>query len=88
MLDAFLNLLWSKLCRHNWRKPTPHTEATSLPCVVSGDHAHMITLYYNVYIPLGFLVLRDKMEFGKSGYAANKDDWNRLLMATKVCAIV
>ena len=32
----------------------------------------------------GFPVLRDKVDFRKAGFAANKDDWNRLLMATKV----
>ena len=33
----------------------------------------------------GYPVLRSKMEFKAPGKAANKDDWNKFLMATKVC---
>ena len=30
-------------------------------------------------------MLRSKLEFKKPGRAANKEDWNKFLMATKVC---
>ena len=33
---------------------------------------------------LGYPVLRNKMEFKRPGAVANKDDWNKLLMAQKV----
>ncbi|XP_033644927.1 intraflagellar transport protein 172 homolog [Asterias rubens] len=32
----------------------------------------------------GYPVLRNKLEFKQSGKAANKDDWNKFLMATKM----
>lgn len=32
----------------------------------------------------GYPVLRNKIEFKTPGMAANKDDWNKFLMATKV----
>eukprot|EP00111_Clytia_hemisphaerica_P000435 TCONS_00001218-protein len=32
----------------------------------------------------GYPVLRNKMEFNKTGKAANKEDWNKFAMATKV----
>ena len=32
----------------------------------------------------GYPVLRNKLEFKRPGRVANKDDWNKLLMATKV----
>ena len=32
----------------------------------------------------GYPVLRNKLEFKRPGRAANKDDWNKFLMATKV----
>ena len=32
----------------------------------------------------GYPVLRNKMEFKNPGKVANKDDWNKFLMATKV----
>ena len=32
----------------------------------------------------GYPVLRNKIEFKRPGFAANKDDWNKFLMATKV----
>lgn len=35
----------------------------------------------------GYPVLRNKLEFKKPGRAANKDDWNKFLMATKVSVI-
>ena len=34
--------------------------------------------------PAGYPVLRNKLEFKRPGKAANKDDWNKFLMATKV----
>ncbi len=37
----------------------------------------------NPYIT-GYPVLRNKLEFKHPGRAANKDDWNKFLMATKV----
>lgn len=33
----------------------------------------------------GYPVLRNKLDFKKPGFSANKEDWNRILMATKVC---
>lgn len=66
---------------------SPHTGVTSMPCVISGDGRgmhHMISYLMCIYT-IGFPVLRDKIEFRKLGFAANKDDWNRLLMTTKVC---
>ena len=33
---------------------------------------------------IGYPVLRNKLEFKIPGRAANKDDWNKFLMATKV----
>ena len=32
----------------------------------------------------GYPVLKNKLEFKRPGKAANKDDWNKFLMATKV----
>ena len=32
----------------------------------------------------GYPVLRNKIEFKRPNFAANKDDWNKFLMATKV----
>lgn len=32
----------------------------------------------------GYPVLRNKMEFKRPGKAANKEDWNKFIMATKV----
>lgn len=36
----------------------------------------------------GYPVLKDKMEFKTPGKVANKDDWNKYLMATKVNMII
>ena len=33
----------------------------------------------------GYPVLRNKVEFKNTSKVANKDDWNKFLMATKVC---
>lgn len=33
---------------------------------------------------LGYPVLRNKIEFKRPGKAANKEDWNKFIMATKV----
>ena len=33
-------------------------------------------------------MLRNKMEFKNPGKVANKDDWNKFLMATKVRALL
>ena len=38
---------------------------------------------YCVFIA-GYPVLRNKMDFKNPGKVANKDDWNKFLMATKV----
>ena len=35
-------------------------------------------------IPTGYPVLRNKVEFKRSGFVANKDDWNRFMMIAKV----
>ena len=37
-----------------------------------------------IYVIAGYPVLRNKLEFKIPGRAANKDDWNKMLMATKV----
>ena len=34
--------------------------------------------------PTGYPVLKNKMEFKRPGKVANKDDWNKIVMATKV----
>ena len=34
----------------------------------------------------GYPVMKNKMEFKNPGKVANKDDWNKYLMATKVGA--
>lgn len=36
----------------------------------------------------GYPVLRNKMEFKRPGKAANKEDWNKFIMATKVRLLV
>ena len=36
----------------------------------------------------GYTVLRNKMEFKRLGKAANKEDWNKFIMATKVRLLV
>lgn len=36
----------------------------------------------------GYPVLRNKMEFKCPGKAANKEDWNKFIMATKVRLLV
>ena len=36
----------------------------------------------------GYPVLRNKMEFKRLGKAANKEDWNKFIMATKVRLLV
>lgn len=35
-------------------------------------------------VPPGYPVLRSKVEFSTAGRAANKEDWNKFLMAAKV----
>lgn len=35
-------------------------------------------------MPTGYPVLRNKVEFSTAGRAANKEDWNKFLMAAKV----
>jgi len=39
------------------------------------------------YVAAGYPVLRNKLEFKRPGRAANKDDWNKFLMATRVCVL-
>lgn len=34
--------------------------------------------------PTGYPILRNKIEFKRPGKAANKDNWNKFLMAIKV----
>ena len=36
--------------------------------------------------PTGYPILRNKIEFKRPGKAANKDNWNKFLMAVKVRA--
>lgn len=36
----------------------------------------------------GYPFLRNKMEFKRPGKAANKEDWNKFIMATKVRLLV
>lgn len=43
----------------------------------------MIFFYFNKTIT-GYPVLRNKIEFKKTEKAANKEDWNKFTMATKV----
>ncbi|KAK2168931.1 hypothetical protein LSH36_13g15001 [Paralvinella palmiformis] len=50
------------------------TGIRSLPCVITALLYHLT----------GYPVLRNKLEFKQQGKAANKDDWNKFLMATKV----
>lgn len=45
---------------------------------------HKQTCDLEVSLPAGYPVLRNKVEFSPVGKAANKDDWNKFLMATKV----
>ena len=56
-----------------------------------GFRFHFITLlcfpdgtFDIIYVIAGYPVLRNKLEFKIPGRAANKDDWNKMLMATKV----
>ena len=39
------------------------------------------------YFHTGYPVLRNKVEFKNPNKVANKDDWNKMLMATKVCVL-
>ncbi|XP_054716571.1 intraflagellar transport protein 172 homolog [Uloborus diversus] len=40
--------------------------------------------HYQPCIVTGYPVIRNKVEFGKSNRVANKDDWNKIIMAAKV----
>jgi len=57
MLNAFANLLCSKLCRHNWRKPidSPTTVRPSPRPRLPRPHApHRIKSSHNFYISNSF----------------------------------
>ena len=78
-----------------------NTGIRSLPCLVTGNAManlnigckifiikNIVTCVYLTYMIIiiaGYPVLRNKMEFKIPGKAASKDDWNKILMATKVC---
>ncbi|XP_014675210.1 PREDICTED: intraflagellar transport protein 172 homolog [Priapulus caudatus] len=54
-----------------------NTYEASLVAASTGIHALPCVI-------TGYPVLRNKLEFKQSGRAANKDDWNKFLMATKM----
>lgn len=76
------------------------TGLRSLPCVLTGStrtrtqtHTRACThtggsLFSSsrllFLVPPGYPVLRNKVEFSTAGRAANKEDWNKFLMAAKV----
>jgi Trk-type K+ transport system membrane component len=47
-----------------------------------------ITMNFIMFCNTGYPVLNNKMEFKAPGKVANKDDWNKYLMATKVCILL
>lgn len=44
----------------------------------------LVFVVFVVFVPPGYPVLRNKVELSPVGKAANKEDWNKFLMATKV----
>ena len=42
---------------------------------------------YNTLYIIGYPVLRHKVEFKRGGCCANKEDWNKFVMAAKVCQL-
>lgn len=51
--------------------------------LVLPSHFSFISFFF-FWHSAGYPVLRDPIEFKRPGMAANKDDWNKFLMATKV----
>ena len=74
----------------------PHTQITSLPCVITGKLEQLNFDCENLSIllrlilcdfhalMLGYPVLRHKVEFKRGGCCANKEDLNKFVMAAKV----
>lgn len=76
-----------------------NTGLRSLPCILTGNtHTHTDEMPFNLsfqscwspfftsslLVPPGYPVLRNKVELSAAGRAANKEDWNKFLMAAKV----
>ena len=64
----------------------PHTQITSLPCVITGklDCENLSKICNFHALMLGYPVLRHKVEFKRGGCCANKEDLNKFVMAAKV----
>lgn len=70
-------LLWMQKMGPSY-SPSPWSPLHSVPSV-SQTSAHPFSPS-----PTGYPILRNKIEFKRPGKAANKDNWNKFLMAIKV----